>query len=455
MRDVFNPTQVTRHDGRASSRLASACAALLAVASAHADTPPALHGPDWGTAPVAGAAPAAPPAAPTSGPPAPTWTPPAGSQRAPSSLQRTGAAPASTPTPSAVAPSTAPRAPIQATLPRNLFQMPDAAMVAVGTHQVRAGDLKRVLRTALHAKASSPVTTVVGHRLFANASGPSVHALAMSGPGPLTLTGQTSTRSATSPSANTGAVAPHAVSANLAGATQAGVTSELCAHSPPKIARVGTVTPGGVFEVSGQCFGTSTGQLTIVGNVPGGTMQIPLLSWSVSLIRAQMPPVSGVGDGTVAVAVTTAAGVTGGATSTGFVAAREHVDVSAKWIASSHYDHDEVASADQVAATIGQGQPITNVANFQISINPTCALDNMAITMRAGYLVSETGFDQGPLNSASATVTVNEACISTYEVTTSTYGLITDTAPVSWNSAPCHAEYDIQSFAYCPVGVAP
>lgn len=223
-----------------------------------------------------------------------------------------------------------------------------------------------------------------------------------------------------------------------------------CAHTP-QIRAVGTLNSNAAFQIAGGCFGTQQGQILVVGNLPNGRVQVPVLSWTDSAISGQMPAISGSTDGIVSVTVVTADGKRSPDSSANFVAARERVDVSSKWLANNHYLFQEIASDITVTEYEDFQTPIDNSSQFSIAVNSNCALDNMNVVMRAGTFLGQKGFEDGPLYSATTTVSTAEYCVITGSEQTGIYGY----GDITWNSAPCRVEYDLQAFAYCPVGVAP
>lgn len=393
----------------------------------------------------------------------PPTTPQWGGYQAPANQHRTPSAPPAAPGPAAADPhaGSVRRATVTRTaiLPQNLFALPDTAVVQLQGRSARAGDVKRRLRAALAAQVHSPkgVTisrTMAGRPNQASPSwgGSASTRSAWAGTGPRRTVGTLPAGPFAARGASTAAQAEAAgTPSNLLQATQAGTAATLCRKGPPRIRAVGALVSGAEFQVAGDCFGGKMGALEIAGNLPNGRVDAPILKWQAGLIVAEMPPISGFGDGVVTVTVVDGAGERSADANARFQATRQRVEVSSRWTPSSHYRHDEV---DPVGHEDYGPNPTlyhTNSATFQLAVDPQCALDTMKVVMRDGSYQSETGFENGPPNSSTATINVQESCIAARQVT----DVLGAPFGIAYSDAYCGAEYDLQAFAYCPVGVSP
>lgn len=393
----------------------------------------------------------------------PPTTPQWGAYQAPAIPRRTPSAPPAAPGPTAadthagsVRHATVTRA---VRLPQNLFSLPDAAVVQLPGRSASAGDVKRRLRTALAAQAHSPKTMTISRTIAGRPN-----------QAPVSWGGSASTRSswggasprrtiglqpagpfAVRPAATTAQTEAAGTPSNLLPATQAGTASMLCRRSPPRVRAVGALTSGAQFQVAGDCFGTKMGAVEIAGNLPNGRIDAPILKWQAGLIVAEMPPISGFGSGVVTVTVVDGAGVRSADANARFLASQQRIEVSSRWTPSSHYRHDEVDPVEHEDWGPDPALYHANSATFQIAVNPQCALDTMQVVMRDGTYLSETGFENGPPNSSTATINVQESCIAARQVT----DVLGAPFSVSYSDAYCGTEYDLQAFAYCPVGVSP
>ncbi|MDE2349098.1 MAG: hypothetical protein KGL92_11410 [Gammaproteobacteria bacterium] len=338
-------------------------------------------------------------------------------------------------------------------LPPDLFAMPDSRTLQIGGHTVSVGDLKRRLTSALSAKPRTATRTTISRSMTTHPSQASPNWGSATSTNALWtgVHGRMSPRATPQNPATAPAGPPHGTPANLIPATQAGVAAMLCRNSPPRIRSVGPIVSGANFLVQGDCFGQQLGAVEIAGNLPNGRIEAPILQWRMGAILAQMPPVSGYGDGVVTVTVVSGAGTRSADTNGRFQASKQRVDVSSHWQPSSHYLHYEVDPVVHENWGPAPSLNFDNAATFQLAVNPMCALDTMQVTMRHGQYLEQSGFENGPPNASTTTVHVRESCLAT-ETSTDILGTYVSS---SYSDAACVTEYDLQAYAYCPVGVTP
>ena len=61
----------------------------------------------------------------------------------------------------------------------------------------------------------------------------------------------------------------------------------------------GTLTPRGTITVRGACFGTTHGDVMMLGTFPGGAVTLPVTTWVDNAVTAVVPAITGVTDQTV------------------------------------------------------------------------------------------------------------------------------------------------------------
>lgn len=319
-------------------------------------------------------------------------------------------------------------------LPRNLFQLPEDAMVNLHGKAMRAGDLQRQLSAAL-ARAPRGAPSLFRYPRHK----------------PL---GPTSDLQATpTPAFRTAAVADGRGSDLVLAPSGLSRTMlprpKPCSELTPEVARTrGAAVAGRSFVIEGYCLGDRPGSVELIGAFQGGRLQPAFQAWAEDRIVAVMPSVRGVPDQSAAVVVTRSDNSRSSAYPIRFVAQRERVEVPPGiWNPDGNVDQ---TTTSQDGGNIFSGFHVTGTGgsiagNFSLRINPQCALDDLEIPTTAGGVLSVTGFEAGPTNQAEITVTYGPNC------TTHTFDYVVG----SESSTVCRVAFQLQASANCPAGMPP
>ncbi len=232
---------------------------------------------------------------------------------------------------------------------------------------------------------------------------------------------------------------------------------EACAEGVPWVSRVeGTVTSGNRFTIKGACFGDRPGKVELIGNLPPEAQRAAFEEWTKNKIVAVMPRVSGADDGTVGVTVVAAGGQRSAAKQARFFAERESVQVSAeRWRPSNLL---QTPLTFTVISSPGSGEQyddphlkLTGLSIFQITVHPSCWLDDVGAVAHSGRVTSIRWADEGPPlpNMGSVELDWSLSCTHRKRETTSTF-----TSEWSWTSV-CGSNIELNATALCPIGVLP
>src|SRR4051812_39451467 len=276
----------------------------------------------------------------------------------------------------------------EATLPANLFQMDDRAIIIIGGRQVAAGDVKRDILE--HLPPSAP------GRTFAPA------ARRVQPPIPAATAVESATISS-----------PVLVERASGGMADRGtqLPSIDCSRSPLPGRMTGRLTPGEPLKIVGVCFGDAPGKIELIGQFrPSGTLTLSPLSWRDGEIVVSTPrDVRDVADHVVSLTVVRSDGKRSSARQATFVAARERIEVSSMWAPSPRYTWRGVYTdgynpfKDLTSSyQSGSGQPPPS--SFRLHVNPACWLDSMEANPRLGAVTDIGGWDRGAPNDANVNV---------------------------------------------------
>ncbi len=332
-----------------------------------------------------------------------------------------------------------------ATLPDNLFQLNDRAIIVVGGRQMQVGQVKREISAELERLSGPPVTarSVVRPQRDATTS----------------VTGassnMTGTRSpSTQPRVNVPVTAgPAGATTRPAGATtrpgssvtQTTVTArdaiEYCTKNPARVRRVdGPLRPQQAFTIHGECFGERAGRVEVSG-LPG---RLNVREWSNHRIVAVMPFVRGHADKQLGVTIVRADQGRSAPAQADFVAVRQRVEVPAnKWAPNGNLKRQFAQT--ETGGTFLEAGIGSAGETFRLAVNPACALTEASWTQRVGRVTAFEGWEQGPAHAADVSIRWAPLC-----VTSKTSFIF----PLSTTQI-CEIAFDLHAWAQCPLGVAP
>lgn len=312
-----------------------------------------------------------------------------------------------------------------ATLPADLFTMDDRAIIVVGGRQRQVGEIKRELAAELRRESGPPKTGRSPARAVSQA--------AMQAP-----------RVSAPPAGPGDTLRPEDLRGT--GQTVRDVL-EYCHRNPAKISRVsGALTPNGRVTIHGECFGTTTGTVEVIGQFPGGNMKLSFERWANFRIDAVVPPVRGAVDHAVALTVVRADKTRTPAAQASFVAARARVEVPGRhWTPSHHFTHIDSSRASSTFSTPFGVEATASVTPFTLSINPNCSLEDASWTQRVGRVDAFDGWQHGPPHEARVDIRWTPRCTNK-----TTRYLFSGTV-----ESVCHVDFELKAWAQCPVGVAP
>ncbi len=311
--------------------------------------------------------------------------------------------------------------------PANLLEADDRAIIVVGGKKMAAGEAKRQIRTELQqSTARVPAYSVSRIPVnLTNANTPLINV-----PGKIVQ-------------------GAHPTGGGLPGAGRSAALKMDCATNWPRISNIqGSVTSGGRFTINGSCFGTQTGYVEIIGQFAGGNLRPSFLDWKDSAIVVQMPALTSTPDHTVAISVRR-----GGdqkqsvAKQERFVAARHAVDVPLEmWSPTgSFFSHVVTPLSTVMYLGTTSGHPGPTSTNFQLRVNPACALETLDVPASIGRVDAVNGWENGSPNEANVQIVWSPAC-TMYEV---------DLLFAQQRERHCGAAFQLQARASCPSGVVP
>ncbi len=349
-----------------------------------------------------------------------------------------------------------------ASIPNNLFNFEDRAIIIVGGKQSTAGELKKTLLAEIAKKAGPPKTIKGGARTLdlaeisltkvpRNLPSPPRTMELPSAPGrqrpPISQTASASTQAAI------GSGSALNVPASRGSETINSVSALRCLDKgPPLIDEVEKrLKPGTRVMIWGRCLGDRPGRVEIIGQFPGGKLTPAFTSWEMTGVEIEIPAnVRGAIDHAVAVSIVTADGKTTPAKQAQFVAARERVDVPERlWSPAAKF---ELAATGGAAST---NAAYSGQLSKTLRINPQCALYDMDAVVLAGAITQIRGWDApGPLNEASVSLDWVGTCTEKTTISQSNYVVFQGAVSLSYESA-CRVAFQTQASAYCPAGIAP
>lgn len=330
-------------------------------------------------------------------------------------------------------------------LPANLFSQDDRAIIIVSGKPVPAGSVKNAIKASLVKAGGAPKTVKGGSRKL------DLAALGVVGAG-----GGKSVALA-SRIAKPVAVLPQRPAGDFAqakgnGAAANAINAATCRDKGPPRIDAGAVKlrAGASVALTGLCFGDRPGHVEIIGQFPGGKLRPAFTAWDMTGVTIQMPAdIRGAIDHAAAVTIVTAEGKVSTALQAQYVAARERVDVpDARWGPNAIFD---AIDAGDIATY--QNKAYRGTVAKTVRVNPQCVLDAMDLVFVAGG-GSVQGFEQGPPNESSVTITWQGQCSSQTTSTRETVLGLPQGVDVSFASA-CHVAFQARAWAYCPAGVAP
>jgi hypothetical protein len=333
-------------------------------------------------------------------------------------------------------------------VPANLFSMDDRAIIIVGGKERLAGDVKREIRTGLEQLFGPPQTRTETRNgaTFVPADSPVMT--------PQVAAATTSRAGAVDARAAT----PIAGVSSAQGARIAASQEVNCEALGPRVNAIsGRVTAGGTFTLNGTCFGPR-GQIELRGEFAarGSALQLSPTRWSASSVEFLVPPLTGVRDQTITVAVTSGNGKRSLEQTAAFVAAREVLVVPReKWAPKATFEDafGSEASEHRVLQIEAPGVTLPDATRrfeARVAVSPACALEEVNATSRAGAVQAIEGWEApGPVHLGAVRVQVAPTCATT--VSSYTFVGIAGTSA----RQVCSYAVDLSATASCPVGIAP
>lgn len=352
-----------------------------------------------------------------------------------------------------------------------LFEMADATPIVTEGRTTTAGELKKKIRADLVAKAGPAKTVQGGRRVNAEDSGGAetrgrrVATQTTRGEtGHIPLGGglfepvpgapagvKVPAPKSTTANADTRSVFAHPTTANANRPTPSVAGLACPDKGGPMISEVsGRLKPGGKVTVWGQCFGERSGHVEVIGQFPGGKLNVAFTAWDPNDVDIEVPAtVAGATDHTVAVTVVAADGRRSPAMQAKFVAARERIEVPDRlWTPASGFE----LSATSDSASTSNPAAAGHLARG-LRINPQCGLDTMDVVVLPGSVTAIRGWEQGPPNEANVTIDWAGTCIDT--TTNTHYNYVVSQDNESSVRSACRVALQPRAWAFCPVGVAP
>ena len=354
-----------------------------------------------------------------------------------------------------------------------LFEMADATPIVAQGRKTTAGELKNRIRAELVAKAGPAKTVQGGRRVNAdNAGGAETRSRVVAAqqtrgePGSIPfgggINGTPGARPApagvkvpapksTTATADTRSVFGHPTTTD-ANRPIASVAGLACPDKgAPVISEVsGRLKPGGKVTVWGQCFGERSGHVEVIGQFPGGKLNVAFTAWDPNDVDIEVPAtVRGATDHTVAVTVVAADGRRSPAMQAKFVAARERIEVPDRlWTPGSAFE--QAATSDSASSS---NPAASGHLARGLRINAQCGLDTMEAVVLSGSVTAIRGWELGPPNEANVTIDWAGTCLDTTTNTHYNY-VVSQDNETSVRSA-CRVALQPRAWAYCPAGVAP
>ena len=317
----------------------------------------------------------------------------------------------------------------KASLPGNLFQMDDRAIIVIGGKQVAAGDVKRDILQRLPLPSRPARSVSVPSRRGSSPLPTASSALSAVAP-PLGL------------QRADGSVVGRRVEAS----------SIDCSRGPTPGGAQSAIKSGEQVVIFGACFGNQPGAVELIGQFPSGSLRLSFVTWKDSEIVATAPPVRGVTDHTAALTIVRADGKRSTTTQIRFVAPREHIEVpSGLWSPSARLTWSVVSDGDgPLPAMPGSGVPGNGSSEFRLRVNPACTLDTMEALPALGDVLTITGWE------GSTPFEANVKIAWSPEIQTIT----TESTHVLWAKSISlvrirRMDFSIRAWADCPLGIRP
>jgi hypothetical protein len=336
-----------------------------------------------------------------------------------------------------------------ASLPKNLFEMDDRAIIIIGGKQVAAGDVKRDILQHIERTAGPAKTFAVPAR-------PQLPET------PLSARSASSGTSQALQSSTTGTLGERILAR--------GQYDWDCSKGPFAGRIDGRLRPGEPLKVTGACFGTLPGSIELIGQFhprqpESGRLKLEVYSWYEAEIVAATPrDVREVPDHVVTLTVIRRDGRQSAAKQLNFIAARERVEVPANfWTPMSHYTWNAVGKNNWnlIRGHNNQGsgqfpsQPCPNTfavdsgcgpaSVFRLRVNPACALDNMEVSEKLGQVLNIVGWENGQPFEANITVFWQPH----HAWSTTDYWVARSTEEVY------SVDFTLRAWANCPIGINP
>lgn len=294
-------------------------------------------------------------------------------------------------------------------LPAGVMTMSPNTMITVGGKQVSAGSVQSDVKAQIRKAAGPPTLMHV-----ASNKRPSVH--------PNTSMTHASASGATS-------LGPAAIS-----------HIQDCATAPPVITKVqGKMTPGQTITLTGGCFGDQPGEVKLNGLFPAGAPQLAKTRWTNGQIQLAVPAVTGAANQQVFLTIVNEHHHESPAKAVNFVATNHRVEVPASyWHAFSHFESQWQDTNDPPA------KANTSPTQFDVTVNPACALDNMDTNAAVGRVTAITGWAEGPPNTATVQVAWHpQTTVITH------FGIVSSTSVFEAMT------FNVRAWANCPAGIDP
>jgi hypothetical protein len=214
-----------------------------------------------------------------------------------------------------------------------------------------------------------------------------------------------------------------------------------CAAAAPVITKVqGTLTPGQTITLTGGCFGDQPGEVKLNGLFPSGAPQLAKTHWTNGQIQLSVPAVTGAANQQVFLTIVNGHHHESPAKAINFVATNHRVEVPASyWHSSSHFGF--VYQQGEGTRTQEEESP----TQYDITVNPACALDDMEAKATTGTVTGISGWANGAPNTA----TVQIAWVPQFtEVSHNVLGAV-------WLDDWFSMSFDLRAWANCPMGIDP
>jgi hypothetical protein len=347
---------------------------------------------------------------------------------------------------------------------KGLFALEDRAIIIVGGKTTTAGTLKQALQAELAAKAGPPKIVNGGARKLDLAA--LVSPGGSGGPKPFPSGGigpllpKSGAKTAQTSGVLQGAQVIHAgATPVITGSKVAvGLGSLRCADKGlPKISESpGKLKAGGSATLWGQCFGDRPGRVEVIGQFPGGKLNLAFTAWDDNAIELAVPAtVRGAADHVVSVTVVAADGRSSPAMQAQFVAQRERVEVPARlWSPDAAFELSATAETSHLVDPDDANEAHAGHTTRTLRVQPQCSLDTMDAIVHAGAVTGIHGWEQGPANEASVSIDWVGVCTNARATTDYNYLIVEGTREITIKSA-CRVAFETRAWAYCPAGIAP